>query len=65
VKKWVEENPGLVACFGVPLAGALMFALGPVGGVIGIVVFLWVVFSNARIDGPGGSDGPWDGFGRP
>lgn len=60
MKPWQES---MLLCIGIPVACGLLGLLGPIGGIIGIVVFLWVVFSGA---GSGeGDGGPWDGFGRP
>jgi hypothetical protein len=63
VNKWLKENPGLVVCFGFPLAIAVAFLHPVIAGAM-LLFFLWAVFSNANL-GPGGDDGPWDGFGRP
>lgn len=63
MNKWVKENPGCAVCVGFPLAIAVA-SLHPVIAGAMLLAFLWGVFSNARL-GPGGDDGPWDGFGRP
>ena len=57
------EKAGCLAIVGVPLLIAALVALGPIGGIIGIVLVIWVIVSSAAGGGGGGDD--WTSRGRP
>ena len=55
-----DAKKTLLICIGYPLAIGVMFAMGPIGGVIVIVVFLWAVANGASLRSGGGDDN-WNG----
>ena len=50
------DQKGCLACIGFPIFFASLSLLGPIGGVIGIVIFLWIISLGGGI---GGDD--WNG----